>query len=58
MEAAITTVEVIGGEELIHWEFNVAEDFAGIVLTAAAAGALLFGEAVVVYRHEKLGLAL
>ena len=36
----------------------MAEDLTGIVLAAAAAGALLVGHAVVIDRHEKLGLPL
>ena len=48
---------VLGGEELIHGEFDVAENLTGVIL-AAAAGALLVGHAVIIHRHQKLSLAL
>ena len=47
--------EMIGREEFVHRELDMAEDLTGIVLAAAATGALLVGHAVVIDRHEKLG---
>ena len=46
-----------GGEELVDGELHMAEDLAGVLL-AVAAGALLLGHAVVVHRHEQLGVPL
>ena len=47
----------IGREELVDGELDVAEDLAGIVL-AAAAGALLLRQAVVIDWDQKLGIPL
>lgn len=47
----------VWGEELLHGKGNVLEQLAGIV-AAAAAGALLVGQAVVVYRDEELAVPL
>ena len=50
---------MIGREELVDGELDMAEDLAGIILAAAAvAGALLFRHTIVVDRNEKLGIAL
>ena len=47
-----------GGEELAHGELHMAEDLAGVLLAVGAAGALLLGHAVVIHRHEQLGVPL
>ena len=47
----------VRGEELLDREADLGEYLAGVV-AAAAAGALLFGDAVVVGRDEQLGIAL
>ena len=54
---SVSAGDGIGGEELIHGEFDVAENLTGVIL-AAAAGALLVGHAVIIHRHQKLSLAL
>ena len=47
----------VGGEELLHGEGDVLEQLAGVV-AAAATGALLVGQAVVVHRDEQLAVPL
>ena len=49
---SVSAGDGIGGEELIHGEFDVAENLTGVIL-AAAAGALLVGHAVIIHRHQK-----
>ena len=55
--AVVRGVGIVGREELVDGELDMAEHLAG-VLVVAAAGALLLRHAVVVHRHEELGIPL
>ena len=57
MVVVISGRERVGREEFIHREFDVAEDFAGIIVVAAA-GALFVRQAVVIDGNEQLGIPL
>ena len=56
--SVLATGETVGRKELIHWELDLPEDLAGIVLAARTASAFLLRHTIIIGRHQKLGLPL